>query len=142
MKKLFYAVPAMIFLLGCATVYEPYETVSDLKPVVRKFISLNQIQKGMTPAEVKAVLGSQIVIGYEMPDITQERYKPVVIDNPYRSEDYVKGSRQYRIEYYLTCIRASDDVVTDDELTPLIFENDKLTGWGWDFLERIKELKN
>lgn len=138
MKIFFYALTATMFLLGCSTVYEPYEAVSDAKPVVRKFISLNQIQKGMTPAEVKAVLGSQIVIGYEMPDITQERYKPVVIDNPYRSEDYAKGSRQYRIEYYLTCISTSDNAVTDDELTPLIFENDKLTGWGWDFLEGIK----
>lgn len=139
MKRFFYAMMTAVFLSGCATVYEPYEPVRDPDPAVRRFISLHQLQKGTSRAGAKAVLGNQVVIGYEMPDIQSQRYKPVVADNPYRSEELAKGSRVYVIDYYLTGIQKSDGMVSDDELTPLVFEADALIGWGWDFLNNIKK---
>lgn len=127
-----------LFLCGCATIYEQYEDVEDADPAVRRFVSLHQIQKGLTSEEVKVVLGDQVIIGYEMPDARKKRYKPIVITNPYRVENYDEGRRSYVIEYYFVGINLSDGEITDDELTPLVFEDGILSGWGWDFLKRIK----
>lgn len=128
-----------IFLCGCVTTHTEFQAVDDVSPAVRRFVSFHQLQKGLTQSEVSAVLGGQVIIGYEMPDARQQRYKPVVISNPHRVEEYVRGIRKYTIEYYLAGINRSDGSIENDELTPLVFQEDKLIGWGWGFLERIKK---
>lgn len=128
-----------LFLCGCATIYEQYEEIEDADPAVRRFVSLHQIQKGLTMGEVKAVLGDQVIIGYELSDAREKRYKPSVITNPHRVENHENSRGSYVIEYYFVGINLSDGKIADDELTPLVFEDDSLIGWGWDFLKRIKE---
>jgi len=53
---------------GCALTYEQYEIVQDPDPVLRRFISTSQLHEGLLPSEVKALLGDQVVIGYELSD--------------------------------------------------------------------------
>ncbi|HSV43777.1 MAG TPA: hypothetical protein VLJ10_04400 [Candidatus Bathyarchaeia archaeon] len=139
MKKFFSAgclalVVAMVS--GCALTYEQYEIVQDPDPVLRRFISTSQLHEGLSPSEAKALLGDQVVIGYELSDRQAQYYKPLTLQNPYRSESYQAGNKTFLIEYYVMGINQSDDQITDDELTPLIYEQDRLTGWGWDFLRR------
>lgn len=60
------------------------------------------------------------------------------ITNPYRTESGLTiDGRPMEIVYYYTDIKSggiADDSITDDELTPLVFEQDVLVGWGWQFL--------
>ena len=44
----------------------------------------------------------------------------------------------YQILYYRTHRQHSDGETTKDETTALVFENDKLIGWGNDALQRIR----
>ena len=64
------------------------------------------------------------------------------IDNPHRSETLMgKDGKPYEILYYYTDIKQRDDKITDDELTPLVFDGRKLIGWGYPFLDQKVPLK-
>jgi hypothetical protein len=47
-----------------------------------------------------------------------------------------KDGKSYQVLYYHTDLKQRDDKITDDELTPLVFENGKLIGWGYPFLDQ------
>lgn len=62
----------------------------------------------------------------------------------YREARYLVDGRFYRIAYYTKTDRkeATDTLekvepLLDDELSPLVFVNDTLTGWGWDHWEDV-----
>lgn len=67
---------------------------------------LDRLKVGMTTDQVRAVMGK-----------------------PYKSEFY--GPKQ--VWFYITEWQ-SDGQTTPDEMTPLVFENDILLGWGSNFL--------
>ena len=140
-KNVFYLLFVMVvlFFYGCSMTYEEYKIISDPDPVVRRFVSLSQIQDGLTSSEVKALLGDQVIIGYELPDSREQRYAPIAMKNPYRVENLTSGGKGYVVEYYFVGINTSDEKISDDELTPMVFKDDKLIGWGWDFLKKIKD---
>lgn len=59
------------------------------------------------------------------------------IDNPFRSEILAgKDGKSYEVLYYYTDLKQRDDRITDDELTPLVFQDGKLIGWGYHFLDQ------
>lgn len=59
-----------------------------------------------------------------------------IINNPYRNETLKgKDGDIYDIFFYYTDIKAQDGAITDDELTPIVFKDDKLIGWGWSFMQ-------
>ena len=60
--------------------------------------------------------------------------KKWIINNPYRSEILQGKDGTLEVIYYYTDVKSADDAITDDELTPLIFKNDILLGWGQSFL--------
>jgi hypothetical protein len=63
---------------------------------------------------------------------------PVTINNPYRNEIVAgKDGSTLEVFYYVTDVHRNDGLITDDELTPLVFDNGKLIGWGQTFLNDI-----
>lgn len=86
--------------------------------------NIAKLSIGMTKENVLNILGSDSI------DIGSQ-----IISNPYKIET-IKGKE---VIYYYTDIKNRDGVISDDELTPLIFENNKLVGIGHNFLENIKE---
>jgi hypothetical protein len=59
------------------------------------------------------------------------------IDNPYRTEMLTgKDGKTYEVLYYYTDLKMRDDKITDDELTPVVLQDDKLVGWGYAFLDQ------
>lgn len=59
------------------------------------------------------------------------------IDNPYRTEVLTgKDGKTYEVLYYYTDMKARDDKITDDELTPVVLQDGKLVGWGYPFLDQ------
>jgi hypothetical protein len=57
------------------------------------------------------------------------------IPNPYRTAYFQIPTGRVEVIYYYTDVLRRDGVVTYNELTPLLLENDALVGWGWHFVE-------
>lgn len=130
----------LLLILGCATTEQGSEESSapvDLTLMPRRFISLRQIHNGMTRKEVAGMLDNEIIVGYEINENDSAKYKPLTIKNPYRSEDLQKNSQRFEVVYYLQGVKDADDKISDDELIPMVFAEDRLVGTGWDFL-RVK----
>jgi len=134
-----------VFLYGCVTIEETtsaYSFVSEKKPEEefgRKFLSTRQALEGMTKKEVESVLGKEVLVGYELTQRESGQYKPITLENPYRTEPLQKAKKSYQVDYYLVGIAQPDNVVSDNELVPLVFLDDKLIGKGWGFLNNIKK---
>jgi hypothetical protein len=61
----------------------------------------------------------------------------------YREDQYLVEGKFYKVAYYTPTDRkqASDsaqgNLLADEELTPLVFVNDTLQGWGWERWEQV-----
>ena len=87
----------------------------------------------MTKSEVNDIMG---VDRTDDTDIyTIMGYKSTKsVTNPYRTEILKAKDQLFEIWYYYTDIKRQDGAITDDELTPLVFCENKLIGWGNQFL--------
>ena len=104
-------------LIGCAS-------LSGVRTMNRE--NLLKLSIGLTKQKVLNVMGTK----------SFETYTDGRINNPYRSEILSsKEGKTFEVLYYYTDIKRTDDAITDDELTPLVFDNGKLIGWGWSFLQ-------
>jgi hypothetical protein len=131
-------------LCGCAVV--AVKEQASVAPAPRAgemhtFASAATIQKlmlGISREEAVALIGRTSATGYELKG--PGSYKPVTVANPYRSQKITKGKDVFVVDYYLTQVRNPDGIIANDELTPLIFQADKLIGKGWDFFnEKVKK---
>ena len=111
-------------------------------PTVREMVNLHSIHNGMSPQEVKAVLNDKVVTGYDLVNSKKQIFTPITLKNPYREETLKSGDKTYEVAYYFTSIKKQDGMITDDELTPLVFENSRLIGQGWTFLNALKKEQN
>ena len=67
---------------------------------------------------------------------------PFTIENPFKTEIYSNDVDVYKILYFYTDLVKRDGFITDEELTPIIFKNNKLIGWGrgvWKKIIKAKE---
>ena len=122
-----------VLLVGCASVETIPLKSANTDIMQHRFISVSQLHTGLTRVEVATLLGKEIVTGYALVDEAGDQYKPITVGNPYRAEVIEKNKKTYAVDYYLIGIRTADDKVSDDELIPVIFNNDRLVGIGWDF---------
>jgi len=107
-------------LVGCATV-TLYRAVGDNKA------KLSRLAVGMSKDEALAIMGTKPII---LPD--------TIINNPYRIAS-IHGARQkFEIVYYVTDVLVEDGIIDDNELTPIVFFNNELQGWGWDYVNNIR----
>jgi hypothetical protein len=121
-------------LAGCASspVYNPMQTAGQQEILLNES-GLKSVQDGMSMDQVHAMMGQELVIGYAF---QSPGYKPLTIPNPYKSET-IKDTG-YVIEYYIEEIRQPDGIVSENELMPLIFKNDKLIGRGWPLANSLR----
>ena len=119
----------LMILSGCATT----------SVLVREMVDLRSIHEGMSTQEVKTQLGDKVVTGYDLTHPKNGNAISIVLKNPYRKEILKNGEKNYEIAYYFTSIKKQDGMISDDELTPLVFENNRLIGQGWMFLSVLKK---
>lgn len=136
MKKYIFVLLFCVLAAGCETVPTQKSLTTDPGVFSRRFISLSQLRSGLTRTEVSSLLGKEVVTGYELADESIGRYTPITVANPYRSETIIMNSRNYVVDYYLVGIKAADDKISDNELMPLIFADDRLIGSGWEYLNQ------
>ncbi len=129
MKKLIYLFVMAMLISGCVT------SMSQVTAPNRE--NLLKLSIGMDKAKVIEIMGNKSF------DWTSRQYVEalgraanthVTITNPYRSEILRGKDKILEIIYYVTDARIDDSNISDDELTPLVFDNGKLIGWGWNFL--------
>jgi hypothetical protein len=95
--------------------------------------NLSRITIGMTRAQASQVMGSRSV------SIVENQFSifnqtSTTVNNPYRTAAFTANNKQYDIMYYYTDLKRADGVITDDELTPIVFEGGKVIGWGQEML--------
>jgi hypothetical protein len=129
MKKA--AVVSILFVLtaGCTSSLDGVRTANRQ--------NLLKLSVGMTKEQALAMMGNKSGGG---------RFGEPTVNSPYKSEILPGGDKTFEVLYYYTDVRnaiyiANPSTVHDDELTPLVFDNGKLIGWGADFLKNIKKLK-
>ncbi len=85
--------------------------------------NLLRLSLGMPKFDVLQIMGTQ---------------KVKYITNTYKVETPKgKNGSLYEVLFYHTDVKNKDGLVADNELTPLVFEDSQLIGWGWAFLSEI-----
>lgn len=130
MKKML-LVLLCLFLAGCAT-------FSDIRNINRE--NLNKLSLGMTKQEALKIMGTETKQAcppapLALISLGMSATQCQNISSPYRTEILQGKDKALEVLYYYTDIKKEDNAITDDELTPLVFDNGKLIGWGWTFLQ-------
>ena len=93
---------------------------------------LNELEIGMNENVVLMIMGSKTI---------KIKSAPFTIENPFKTEIYSNDVDVYKILYFYTDLVKMDGFITDEELTPIIFKNNKLIGWGRDVWKIIVETR-
>ena len=123
--KFFLIILICLGLIGCATM-----SLSKIASANRE--NLSNLLVGMTKEEVLKIMG----VKTEKAGFWDWYTK---IKNPYKSEILRGKDKTLEAVYYFTSIEENRlagerPVITDNKITPLIFDNGVLIGWGWDVL--------
>ncbi|MFH1441154.1 MAG: DUF3192 domain-containing protein [Candidatus Omnitrophota bacterium] len=119
-KKIVYLLLMFMLISGCAGL-SMYEAVSPNKS------NLAKLRVDMPEDEAMKIMGDKPISSSSMS-----------IDNPYRVESMEAATGSYKIVYYVTQVVLDDDTISDEELTPIVFKDGKLVGWGWNFMENLR----
>ncbi len=91
--------------------------------------NIEKLVFGMSKRFALDIMGEKMVRAYQ-------NGKELVINNPYKTELLEKHGKKFEILYYLTDPNGNDRIFTNDEFTPLVFENGILVGWQWSVLKK------
>ena len=104
-----------VMLVGCASWPDTLSRENRQK--------LSQLRLEMTMDEVASLMGTEPI---------HRR-----VNQPYRTETTrLSDGTSAVIWLYYSDIKARDDAITNDELTPVVFEKGKVVGWGWTYLDQ------
>jgi len=149
MKNLILFLVIVFTFAGCANapVYNALVSSSQQTFLING-ASLAQVLVGMKQEQVHQLMGDSIIIGYayQKPLSDEETvlkssavdYKPLTINNPYKTQDIKTKNGLYKVEYYVSSVQQPDGVIKEDELVPLVFHEGILVGKGRDFLKDFR----
>jgi len=84
-------------------------------------------------------MGDATVIGYQKGGQDTKEFIPISLKNPCRIDSITAPDQnKYEVIYYFVRIKYQDGAITDDELMPFVFKDDRLIGKGWGFLNHLK----
>jgi hypothetical protein len=123
MKKVVVVSVLFVLIAGCTSSLDRVRTAN------RR--NLLKLSVGMTKEQALAIMGNKSGGG---------RFGEPTVNSPYKSEILQGKDKTFEVLYYYTDIKsaiytANPATITDDELTPLVFDNGKLIGWGTSFLD-------
>lgn len=105
-------------------------------PISKPVLDLNKIAVGMSIDQVKSALGQSIDVGQMFKQEGQTA--PVTVPSLQKEETVDIHGKKYQVLYYFTYIVRPDEQVTEDETTPLVFENGILIAKTWDEFHKIQ----
>lgn len=128
-----------LFFIGCVTVPEEEgNSISFMEEGKPQLTNIRNVYNGMTVQEVESIMGNQVTVGYQQGSSLEGSFDPIRIDNPVRSETFKIREKIYTVKYYFTHIAIADGQVSNDELTPVVFEKDIVIGKGYDLVFKLK----
>ena len=124
---------ALLLLAGCSTLM--VDSLEQLRESNKRNIATLSI--GTPRAQIEKLMGDGSG-GGKFGDILFGRLQHVAAKNPQR-EERITGpdGAVYDVLFYYTDLKARDDKITDDELTPLVFKGHELAGIGYGFLAKL-----
>lgn len=136
MRKLIYLFILGMVVSGCMTPL--------IKPQVTEMNreNLTKLSVGMTKRQVSKVMKDQtFVLGGANVTPFSTAFSPMwTLKNPLKSEIFEgKDGKSLEVRYYIVDGQKESPEVADEEMTPLVFEDGKLIGWGWDFLNENRK---
>jgi hypothetical protein len=108
-----------------------------LKFTKKPLSNIDHVFLGMTKDEVLSVMGDDVTIGYHWND-ELGTITPIIRDQPLRDDMVRLGNQEYEVIYYWVDVKQSDGHIKNNEMMPLVFDQTKLIGKGYDFLESLK----
>jgi hypothetical protein len=87
--------------------------------------NLNKISIGMTKSDVLNIMGTTTIRSED----------GTMINSPFRSETTTQNGLNYEIHFFYTDTKKMDGSITDDELTPVVYLDGKVVGYGWSYLK-------
>lgn len=131
-----YLITALVFLSGCVSVGRDRPGIDGLHAGRRQpLTAISRVRTGMELAQVRDLMRDRLVTGYRRAD--DGGYEAVEAAQPYQSTRRVTDTGTYDIYFYFTQVYKADGMVSQEELTPLIFRDQKLVGIGYESLENI-----
>ena len=111
------------------------KSVSQVTAINRE--RLLNLSLGMTKDQALNTMGKESFKNANWTEISENRKitRGMTITNPYRSEILQGKDKTLEVIYYVTDDKNNDGAIQDDELTPLVFDEGKLIGWGNSFLD-------
>jgi len=127
MKNFFVLLLSGMFICGCASTGS---TIKITDAASNNRTNLSKIAIGMDKEQVMDIMGNE-------PIQAKCCFWQVPIANPYKTEILQGGSKSFEVLYYFTDAPDTDCKVGEDNLTPLVFLDDGLIGWGDSFMREL-----
>lgn len=107
------------------------------KPQIKEFREKNKtnvmrLKNDMTVDQVNEIMGTDKNVQTYYIYAKQEN----LLSNPHSQEVIEKDGVEYLVYLYYTDMLHQDGEITEDELTPILFESGKIIGIGWDFYKK------
>jgi hypothetical protein len=117
-------------LAGCSTLMiDPLEQLREANKQ-----NIAKVSVGHTRLEVESIMG-QARAGGGLPEVVFGRVQYLQARNPMREERLAgTDGAEYEVLFYYTDLRQRDDKITDDELTPVVLRDGKVSGIGYRYL--------
>lgn len=97
-------------------------------------VDLKELEAGISADSAAVVLGGKSGIPPSSPSTAGAD----TLANIYRKETFLANGTMYDVYYYHSSgKKESRDTVPESELTPIVFENSKLTGRGWAYWDSV-----
>ena len=111
---------SILLLTGCAIAYPSLQQIQSTNRS-----NLNKISLGMTKVQVLEIMGTTTITSVD----------GTMINSPFRSETTAQNGLNYEITFFYTDTKKADGSITDDELTPVVYFEGKVVGYGWSYLK-------
>lgn len=127
----------VFFVQGCGLIGENNGAIVALKKQ-NKIVVAQQLQMGISEAETRGLFNVKMTYAsageFMRPEIS--------VPNPYKTEIVLSGDSKAKVLWYYTQMVKNDSKITEDELTPVVLIDDKVIGWGHNFLNDYCRYKN
>lgn len=134
MNKFFWGL--VLLCAGCASSggdrLDPYAKYSEKR---QELTAIDRVRVGMEQARVRELMNDHLVIGYEKNGTGT--FEAIKVAQPYQTSRQVTDTGIYDIHFYVTKIHKADGIISQEELTPLIFQERKLVGIGYEVLDNL-----
>lgn len=128
-----------VSLMGCVSMDVVEQTTPNMSATQKNDLTnIDLVFRGMSHQEITSLMGTSVKIGYAKHDNVEGTYKAITIVNPHKTEEIKVKNKFYKVVYYFTDVKSPDGMISDEELTPLVFDEEKLVAKGWLELNNLK----